>query len=154
MRLRNHSLIPDAVIHQVLRFVIPPGVRGFELRIRPSRGGRHWHGRAYRRPGACPLVTLAIGAPTHFPAVPFTPRPGRGYLPQPFLANHVEALVFGAAHELRHLWQVRVPRGRRVWGARGQFSERDADAYAIRQLRAWRRARTGLGAGPNPEVFP
>lgn len=35
--------------------------------------------------------------------------------------------------------QARVPKGRRVWGARGQFSERDADAYAIRTLRAWRR---------------
>lgn len=27
-----------------------------------------------------------------------------------------------------------------VWGSRGRFSERDADAYALRQLRAWRRA--------------
>ena len=35
--------------------------------------------------------------------------------------------------------RARIPRGRRVWGARGQFSERDADAYAIRMLRAWRR---------------
>jgi hypothetical protein len=25
----------------------------------------------------------------------------------------------------------------RVWGVRGQFSERDADAYAIRKIREW-----------------
>ena len=64
----------------------------------------------------------------------------KGYLPRPWLADQVEALVYLAAHELRHLWQARVPRGHRVWGSRGQYSERDADAYAIRQLRAWRRA--------------
>lgn len=62
-----------------------------------------------------------------------------GYLPRPTICNQVEALVYVMAHELRHLWQERVPRGRRVWGARGQFSERDADAYALRMLRAWRR---------------
>lgn len=48
-----------------------------------------------------------------------------------------EAVLFVLAHELRHLRQARVKRGRRVWGARGQFSERDA--YALRALRHWRR---------------
>ena len=28
---------------------------------------------------------------------------------------------------------------RAVWGARGQFSERDADAYALQALRKYRR---------------
>ncbi len=45
------------------------------------------------------------------------------------------------AHELRHLWQAQHPKGWRVWGSRGQYSERDADAYAIRMLRAWRRSK-------------
>ena len=26
-----------------------------------------------------------------------------------------------------------------VWGSRGRYSERDADAYAVRKLREWRR---------------
>jgi hypothetical protein len=35
-------------------------------------------------------------------------------------------------------------RGRaRVWGARGQYSERDADAYAIRKVREFRKTRKG-----------
>jgi hypothetical protein len=50
-----------------------------------------------------------------------------------------EAVLFVLAHEMRHLWQARVRRGRRVWGSRGVLSERDADAYALRALRHWRR---------------
>lgn len=61
-----------------------------------------------------------------------------GYLPCTW-GNRREALLYVVAHELRHLWQARVPRGRRVWGARGQFSERDADAWALRMLRRYRR---------------
>lgn len=72
---------------------------------------------------------------------PRGPRESRGgaHLPDPWVADRTEALVFVAAHELRHLWQAIVPRGRRVWGARGQYSERDCDAYALKMLRAWRR---------------
>jgi hypothetical protein len=64
--------------------------------------------------------------------------------------NRTEALVHLLAHELRHLWQAKVKRGYRVWGARGQFSERDADAYAIQMLRRWRRSGS-LFYGPRGE---
>jgi hypothetical protein len=50
-----------------------------------------------------------------------------------------EAIVHLVAHELRHLWQAKVKKGHRVWGARGQYSERDCDAYAIGVVRHWRR---------------
>ncbi len=57
------------------------------------------------------------------------------------LYSRIEALVLVTAHELRHLWQAQHPKGWRAWGSRGQYSERDADAYAIRTLRAWRRSK-------------
>jgi hypothetical protein len=57
--------------------------------------------------------------------------------------SNIEAVVFLVAHELRHVWQGRIKKGRRVWGARGQYSERDADAYALRVLRRWRRETNG-----------
>ena len=51
-----------------------------------------------------------------------------------------ESLVHNLAHELRHYWQMNHPGKRgKVWGAKGNFSERDADAYAIRKTREWRR---------------
>jgi hypothetical protein len=52
-----------------------------------------------------------------------------------------ESLVHYLAHELRHYWQMNHPGKRgKIWGARGKFSERDADAYAIRKVREWRRS--------------
>jgi len=62
----------------------------------------------------------------------------RGYLPFVTLDKD-EYLVQVVAHELRHLWQAKVKKGHRVWGARGRFSERDADAYGIRKMREWRK---------------
>lgn len=54
------------------------------------------------------------------------------------IGSRREALVVLLAHELRHLWQAQTTRGR-VYGARGRFSERDADAYALQMLRRFRR---------------
>lgn len=142
MRLRNTTDIDDATVRAVLKFVCPPGVTAYDVSLRNGRG-YDFKGRAY--PEGCSrrardnwLVTLYVGEASRFPRPPRVPVRSN-YLPQPFIADRIEALVYIAAHELRHLWQARVPRGRRVWGARGQYSERDADAYAIRMLRAWRR---------------
>ena len=67
------------------------------------------------------------------------------------LLSREEAVILVMAHELRHLWQMdhrrrrRITEGRRgeegagVWGSRGQYSNRDADAYGIRKVREWRK---------------
>ena len=62
-----------------------------------------------------------------------------GYISSIALSRE-ESLVHTLAHELRHYWQMNHPGKRgKIWGARGKFSERDADAYAIRKTREWRR---------------
>jgi hypothetical protein len=64
-----------------------------------------------------------------------------GYLEHIYL-DQDEYLVSIIAHELRHLWQGKYWQSKRhgmVHGARGKFSERDADAYAIRKQREWRK---------------
>ena len=70
-------------------------------------------------------------------------RPRRWFATKGYLSSlnftWQETMIHLIAHELRHLWQQRIPKGRRVWGARGQYSERDADAYAIQVVRRWRR---------------
>lgn len=63
---------------------------------------------------------------------------GNGYINEECFTDE-ERLVHIIAHELRHLWQHRVKKGRRVWGARNGMSERDADAYGIHKTREWRR---------------
>jgi len=60
------------------------------------------------------------------------------YLPYLLLSSE-EAFVHVTAHELRHLWQYKHKKGWRVFGAKPGLSERDADAYAIRKVRKWRK---------------
>jgi hypothetical protein len=134
MRIDNVSLFTDAEIRAAILFVRPPGVAGETVRVAAARWP--YNGRAHPHENR---VLVRIGPRGCFPSRGGWTKRGKGYLPAPRLANRMEALVYVLAHELRHLWQYRVPRGRRVWGARGQYSERDADAYALGKLRAWRR---------------
>jgi hypothetical protein len=56
------------------------------------------------------------------------------------LLDQTEELVETLAHEFRHYWQSnhKTKRGK-VKGSRGQYSEKDADSYAIRKVREWRK---------------
>jgi hypothetical protein len=134
MRITNRTDLPLSLIRDVLMFAAPSGVSNYDCEITFYRGYGHLRGRAWPQRNR---VLLRIARPQHFPSLRVPPW--KGYLGQPPLMDHVEALLFVAAHELRHLWQARIPRGYRVWGARGQYSERDADAYAWGRVRAWRR---------------
>ena len=68
---------------------------------------------------------------------------GDYYLPALILSRE-EALILVLAHELRHMWQannIYNKRGR-AWGANPKgSSDTDADAYAIRKMREWRKNR-------------
>jgi hypothetical protein len=65
-----------------------------------------------------------------------------GYIDRLVLSAE-EEIIHNFAHELRHLWQFNHHEKRgKAWGARGRFSERDADAYAMRKTREWRRKNT------------
>ena len=139
MKTKNYTDISKEEIRDIIRFTKPSDVSNFDISFKNcSRGYR---GRAY--PTGCgyhetasPLVIVSIGKADYFPVKHTPDKPG--YLPVE-LYNRIEAFVFVTAHELRHLWQSKHPRGYRVWGARGQYSERDADAYAIQMVRKWRR---------------
>ena len=138
MRLRNYTDIDDVLIRRMIAFAVPSGVTGFDVRI-SNLGGGGVRGRAYYRGSgfhdrACPFVIVSVQRGERLPQR----GASRGYLPMPAMSR-TEAVLCVLAHELRHLWQAKVKKGRRVWGARGQFSERDADSYALRALRHWRR---------------
>lgn len=140
MRLNNTTTIPNEIVREIIAFVRPSGISKFDVELRNSAGsfaGRAYHAGSGYHATASPFVVLRIGH--KFPSAPEKEKRGAGYLPVPWLASRIEALVLLTAHELRHLWQAKHKKGWRVWGARGQFSERDADAYALRKLREWRR---------------
>ena len=53
--------------------------------------------------------------------------------------SRTELLVVIASHELMHVRQAKGKPHGRVWGARGQYSEIETEAYAIRKLREFRK---------------
>lgn len=153
MRLKNHTDIPDATIRALIRAVRPAGISRFDVRV-SNLGGRGCAGTAYAQGSgyhatASPFIVVRVARTDAMARQRVIPnRPG--YLPH-VIGSRIEALIFVLAHELRHLWQAKHRRGR-VWGARGQFSERDADAYAIRMVRAYRRNPDALGCPRNDDL--
>lgn len=132
--LNTTSIAPD-LLREIVRFVMPPGVHGIRIEVRNTarvHGGAAWIGS--RRIGIRFETTLRY---------PNFIRPywrgqlnGRRY----WLASLTERIVYIAAHELRHCWQKKARnKAGYTWGSRGRYSEIDADSYAIRMLRAWRR---------------
>jgi hypothetical protein len=153
-RIVNYTDFDNELVRRIIRFVRPPNISNFKVTLYNSdpdcwcgitslRKALSCDGSSAARPAKDVSVKIYVPRGAGH-AAPFTkPRHwllGGGYLPAVQFSAE-EVLVHLLAHELRHIWQARVPRGRRVWGARGQFSERDADAYAIRRLRAWRTDR-------------
>ena len=57
------------------------------------------------------------------------------------LLNHYETLIHVLAHELRHCWQEQNRKNRSNWiyNSYGKFSNKDADSFAIRKTREFRR---------------
>lgn len=139
MRLKNYTDIPSDTIREIIAAVRPGGISNFDVRV---SNGRRFRGRAYHAGSgyhdtAAPFIVCAIPAESHLVL------PARGaYLPM-VMGSRVEQLVVLIAHELRHLWQAKHTRGK-VYGAKGRFSERDADAYALQMLRRFRRGELAV----------
>jgi hypothetical protein len=139
MRLKNHTDLSDEWIRAVIRAVRPSGISNFDVRISNCADGSV-RGRAYTQGSsyhdrAAPFIVVSVAKTDQ--AARFIKKGEGGYLPM-VIGNRKEAVLMVLAHELRHLWQAKHSRGR-VYGARGKFSERDADAYALQMLRRYRR---------------
>jgi hypothetical protein len=128
--IRNETTIPTAKIRDIVNFVAPSGKWHCELRV---AWGKHPHGLAGGR--AIVWIARRYRYPTTFGV-------GGGYLGVRCFSQE-ETLVYITAHELRHIqrgqMKVRVlrPYGGRRNGRAGR--EGDADMFALRKLRAWRR---------------
>lgn len=141
-RWRNYTDLPDEWTRAVYDAVLPSGLAAHDVAIKnnTSGGGR---GRAYTKGSSYHLTAR----PFVIVSVPKTEKEARvrrrahgGYLGVVH-GSRREAFVYILAHELRHLWQAKAkgrPRGM-VYGAKGRFSERDADAYGLQALRKYRR---------------
>ncbi len=143
-RLRNSTDITDETLRAIVNAVKPPDIGRFDVEVRNSAdwaaGYAYTHGSRLHATKN-PFITMRLPRTEKFGRT--TRKPHGAYLCYA-TGGRAEATVALTAHELRHLWQKRHPKGGRVWGARGQFSERDADAYALRMLRKFRRGELAI----------
>jgi hypothetical protein len=164
--IRNHTNVPEELLREFIRYAKPSGLPGIEFEFKNTTPGR-WRAWAYSSGVGIYDYRKANGRKARHPSKPFVtvyvprtvngmPQPEpvrgydnrrdvsrarrfqRGYLTGGYWTDH-EHLLHLIAHEIRHVWQRKVRKGWRVWGARGQMSEKDADAFAIRTVRKWRR---------------
>jgi hypothetical protein len=144
MRLKNYTNIPTDYIRAIIRAVCPPSVTRFDVRISNGRvcRGRAYHAGSGYHATADPFIVCIIPKKERLIMHP------RGAYLGMVLGSRIEQLVVLVSHELRHLWQAKHRQGE-VWGSKGRFSERDADAYALRMLRRFRR---GELITPTPEA--
>lgn len=140
MRLKNYTDIDSDFIRDVIRAVRPAGISNFDVRVSNTdhkRGaGTAYYGGSGYHDRACPFVVVRV-AKTEAKARDLGLWRSGAYLKYA-VGSRREVLVAIMAHELRHLWQANHTRGK-VWGSKGRFSERDADAYALQMLRRYRR---------------
>ena len=138
MRLKNYTQLETEWLRQAIAVVKPSNVTKFDISIKNSawgnKGKAYWDGCSYHS-NSDPLITVGLCKTTKFP---YRTVEGKGYLGITCYTMKEIALLI-IAHELRHMWQAKIKKGYRVWGSRGQFSERDADAYALQMLRRYRR---------------
>ena len=132
-----------------------PGTASYVDRFQDVAAGLDFHGTRVLdvgcRDGAMALIAERAGA-ARVVGVDNDVSPGLVNFVLPFLGSRIEALLWVLAHELRHLWQAASTGKRRgmVYGAKGRFSERDADAYALQMLRRYRRGELASLGGDNP----
>lgn len=142
MKLENHTGYSNGQIREYINFCKPAGVSNFRVVIRESKHlsfsglASYWKNQINLR--------VPINKTLEYPRMREPKnwyRTSKGYLPM-LILSWEEDFINYLAHELRHLHQFearkRNKREHRVWGARGRFSERDADAYALRKVREWR----------------
>lgn len=141
MQLTNTTKIENEKIRELIRFARPSGISNFDVMIKNyqhfgARGRAYSKGSSYHYSNNAFIVVSISNTNQGYP---YYWEGGNGYLPH-LTMDRLENLLYVLAHELRHLWQGKHPKGYRVWGARGKFSERDADAYAIRKVREYRKS--------------
>jgi hypothetical protein len=148
--LLNLSKYSDDEVWQVVRHVVPslkfkrhPYI---ELTVTGCKPNWHHHG-GYYEDGATRDDPLVVARANHrdsfYPHrhVPPENWAKQGYQPR-LLLDRMESLVDVLAHEFKHAWQyenIGKKRGRLHGVRRNSISEKEADAYAIKTVREWRR---------------
>lgn len=146
--LRNTSAFSNEQVWEALTYAVPAlklkNHKKVDVTVTNKSSGNYtgtcyYNGCSWHNTPNPLIITRITSEEKKFPRLTEY-EPGEGYI-NSLLLDRMEALILMLSHEFRHLWQKENEgRSRRVkvWGARGIFSERDADAFAIRKVREYR----------------
>jgi hypothetical protein len=146
--LRNTSVFSNEQVWEALRHVLPvlklKNYNNVDVTVTNKSSGNYtgtcyYNGCGWHNTSNPLIITRITSEEKKFPRLSEYAS-GEGYI-NCLLLDRMEALILMLSHEFRHLWQKENEGNRRgkVCGARGIFSERDADAFAIRKVREYRR---------------
>jgi hypothetical protein len=139
VKLTNATAIDTEWLRAMTLAVVPSGVTRYDAVFRQSvRGGGNGLAKPWAR-----AILVKVDCGDQYPHK----RGAHGAYLGWTVYTVYELAVYLTAHELRHLWQAKHPKGCRVWGSRGQYSERDASAYGIQMVRRYRRGELACGLG-------
>lgn len=135
--------MPSKKVRQILRFITPKNTILPPIVIQSALGQWVIDGTYYANDRE---MYLKVAKCTAFPfRMEITQKErDKGYLDGFYLRNKEEALVYIAAHELRHCFQAQHPTAKRMGKRKNKYSESDADIYAVRKLEEWRKKKNRL----------
>lgn len=148
MRIRKNTTdFSKEFLHEVFNFCKPVGVKSTKIDLYVGLTARLRHGHMELKSFGWDSNRIVLFIQDTkkqtfgFPVKTYrtSKQIKRGYLGF-ILLSRVEVLVDIMSHELRHVYQENKKHKIKVFGfKRTKFSERDADSYALRTVRKWRR---------------
>lgn len=151
MKIENDTSYSKAEIRRFIAMARPPGTKITTVVVRNA--GKHSSGHGFAYTG-CNRNKIRVWIPRKSSKhVREIWKARKAYLGMA-IGSRDEQLLMLLAHELRHLWQAQgtgnrkqryfstekpKPRKGMVYGSKGRFSERDADAWALHKVRQYRR---------------
>jgi len=149
-KLINKTKISRKKIEKLIQFVCPKGINNFVVSlIKDNSGSFRGHTKTLENP---PIIKIYIDTNMEYPRMSNDRNiKSAGYNPIFWIRNNEEALLSLLAHELRHIWQIRVSEQQFLNGKLCRYvhwdkktytaiykMEKDACQYAKKMLHKYR----------------
>ena len=124
-KLKNRTKIDTDLIHDIIAFCCPKGLKNFTIEINPLKYP-YWHGRAHENRRK--RVVIGINEDIKNQYNHDKTEKAQGYIKRRLLKDYIETLVYALSHEFFHLFEVYVQKrnsSKDTWNAYPPEQDRD-----------------------------